>query len=161
MEIITVVIAVLIVLYAIGKMIGDPDPSKMPDAWLVNRHRSETAWTAKYLRLPFERQQSESLRRAFDRRSAYIKQIESELAKRRMNVSSNAFAEATGILLRRLAPVVASTMQANGCNEEKAMSIVLETLEKHKKSHMDKGLSEAKAEGLAVTELIVLGRVGP
>lgn len=158
MEIIAIIIAVLIALYVIGKMIGDPDPSKMPDAWLVNRHRSESAWTARYLSLPFENQQSESLRKAFDRRSAYIKQIESELAKRQMSVSSKSFAEATGILLRRLTPVIASTMQANGCNEEKAIAIVFEILEKRKNSHMTNGFSEAEAEGLAMTELIGLGK---
>jgi hypothetical protein len=158
MEIIAIIVAVLIVLYVIGKMMGDPDPSKMPDTWLVNRHRSESAWTARYLTLPFANQQSESLRKAFDRRTAYIKQIESELAKRQMNVSSKSFAEATGILLRRLTPVVASTMQANGCNEEKAMVMILEMIDKRKQSHMNNGLAEAKAEELAMTELIRLGK---
>jgi len=158
MEMVAIIATILIIIYVIGMMKGDPDPRKMPDAWLVNRHKSETAWTAKYRQLPFKNQQSESLRKAFDRRSSYIKQIESELAKRRMDVDSDTFPGAAGILFRRLAPVVESTMQANGCDEDKAMSIIFETLEKHKKLHMSKGLTEAKAEELAMTELICLSK---
>lgn len=38
------------------------------------------------------------------------------------------------------------------------MAIVFEMLEKHKNSHMNNGLSESKAEELAMTELIGLGK---
>jgi len=134
-EVIAIIVAVLIVLYVLGTKRGDPDPSKMSVAWLVNRHKSETEWTSNFLFLPFKSQQSESLSKAYDRRKAYIEQIESELAKRPMNVTSNEFADVTGILLRRL--------------------------EKRKKSHMNKGLSEANAVELATAELTGLPSLPP
>lgn len=134
-EVIAIIVAVIIVLYVIGAKRGDPDPSKMSVAWLVNRHKSETEWTTNFLFLPFKSQHSESLSKAYDRRRAYIEQIESELAKRPMNLTSNEYADVTAILLRRF--------------------------ERHKKSNMNKGLSEAKAVELATAELTRLPSLPP
>jgi len=158
MEIVAIMIVVLIGLYVVGKMRGDPDPSKMSDTWLVDRQRSEMEWTNKNFTLVLKDPHNEWLSKTYDRRSAYLKQIQSELAKRRMNASVNACADATGKLLRRLAPVVASTMLTNKCDEETAMSMIFDTIRQNKQLHISKGLSEAEAEEAAITALLGVGK---
>ncbi|MBI3373530.1 MAG: hypothetical protein HY017_17530 [Betaproteobacteria bacterium] len=86
MEILLGVLVVLVVLFAlaiaIGKIKGPPDPQTQSDAWLQMRLGSEGAWINGYLRLSLD-QQNESLKRMFDEKQEYIRQIESELTKRK------------------------------------------------------------------------------
>jgi len=89
MEILAVIVVVLVTLWVIGKWKGDPDPTKMSDVWLANRHKSESAWTGRFARASLERPRGASLEKAYERRRAYMKQIEGELARRGIsNVSA-------------------------------------------------------------------------
>lgn len=152
MELIAVIIVIIVVIYIIGLAKGNPDPNKMPDTWLINRHQSETVWVSKYLRLPLANQQSESLRKSFDNRSAYILQIESVLATR-PQTSMDTMAATKAILLRRLTPVITKVMQKDVCDKNTASLLVHDALEQFKTTLMSNGNSEAKAYELAILKL--------
>ena len=82
MWVLVLIVGALLALYFIGKLMGDPDPSKQGDEWLNNRLNSEHAWVRRYLSLPLQQQATESLKNSYQRRSTYITQIENEIKLR-------------------------------------------------------------------------------
>src|SRR5665647_1711170 len=89
MWVIVLIVGALLVLYFIGKSMGDPDPSKQGEEWLNKRLNSEHAWVRRYLSLPFQQQSTESLRKAYQRRINYITQIENEIKSRQDHRTSH------------------------------------------------------------------------
>lgn len=82
MEIIIFIIVAFVALIIFGKLKGAPDPSGMPDRALVARLQSEEAWLTRYRGLPYENQQSASLKKMYDEKTAYIERIKLEIVRR-------------------------------------------------------------------------------
>jgi hypothetical protein len=117
---IVLLLAIFFVLaVVVGKLKGPPDPQTQSDAWLPMRLGSEAAWINKYLRLPPD-QQNEPLKRMFEEKTEYIRQIESELTKRQ-------FAHGVATNVQELQPIlkIASELQAQGRSKEEAMGQAL------------------------------------
>lgn len=82
MGIIIFIIIVFAALIIFGKLKGAPDPSAMPDSVLVARLQSEETWLTRYRGLPYENQQSASLKKMYAEKTAYIERIKLEIVKR-------------------------------------------------------------------------------
>src|SRR5436190_19156248 len=84
MEWIIGIVVLVVVLYLIGRAKGAPDPATQSDAWIHMRLGTEGDWINKYLRLPYDQQQSESLKKMYTEKVAYFKSMETELQVRRL-----------------------------------------------------------------------------
>lgn len=84
MEIIFGIIVVIVLLVVIGKIIGAPEPSSMSEAAILVRLQTENAWMTKYSNLPYSSQQSASIKRMYEEKTAYIKNLKTELIKRQI-----------------------------------------------------------------------------
>ncbi len=124
MEIIVGIVVVFVLLIVIGKIKGAPDPASISDAALVSRLQSEMAWMNRYHRLPYENQQSNSLKKMFAEKTAYIKQIEQEIAKRQ---AAYQMAQGTAAITTELAPILERTqaLMNEGKLEPEATAIAL------------------------------------
>lgn len=106
MEIIIGIVAVVVVLFVIGKLKGAPDPSAMSEAAIAQRIHTETAWISKYQSQPLSSQQSPSLQRMYDEKIEYVKNLKTELIKRQLAQGGQAVQEELAPILQRAADLV-------------------------------------------------------
>ncbi len=90
MEIIIGIVVVVVFLIVIGKLKGAPEPSAISDAAIFQRIHTETTWISKYLSQPLSSQQSASLKRMYEEKTEYVKNLKAELAKRKMAQGASA-----------------------------------------------------------------------
>lgn len=147
MELLALIAGVLLILYVVGKLGGDPDPSKQGDEWLMHRLESEIAWVRRYRRLliDHQRQPSESLEKSYQRRTAYIEQIENEMKLRRMGrAAAVEFKKEIQATTRAIAAIV----ESENVREEDATSIFVKRAEDDKEHARQEALKrelDAKA----------------
>ncbi len=125
MEIIVGIVVVYVVLIIIGKIKGYPDPSSMSDAALIGRLQCENAWVNRcYYQLPYEKQQTASLKKMYAERTAFIKQIEQEITKRQMAYQT---AQGATAISNELAPISARIQELikEGRAEPEAIAVAL------------------------------------
>lgn len=128
MEIIIGIVVFVALLVVIGKIKGAPEPSSMSDAAIWQRIQTEGAWISRYLSQPFSSQQSASLKRMYEEKSEYIKNLKAELTKRQM-------AQGTQAVQSELAPILqrAAELMKDGKSEAEANAQALkEWAEKNK-----------------------------
>lgn len=120
MEIVIGIVVLVIILIVIGKMKGAPDPASMSDAAIFQRLGTEGAWISKYSSQPLSSQQSESLKRMYEEKTAYVASLKSELMKRQI-------AQGTQAVQQELAPVLqrAAELVTEGRPEAEAHAIAL------------------------------------
>jgi hypothetical protein len=82
MEIIIGIIVVFVVLIIFGKIKGPPDPASMSIEALLGRVKSESSWIERYKSLPYENQQGAGIKKQFEEKYLYVKQLELEFLKR-------------------------------------------------------------------------------
>jgi len=91
MELLIVIIVILLVvigvIVALGKAIGAPDPKAMSVAQIEYRLKTEFSWIKRYLRLPIENQQYESLRKKYRDKEKYLRELVLEYNARIQSVS--------------------------------------------------------------------------
>ena len=124
MEIVVGIVIVFVILIVIGKIKGAPNPSSMSDAALVGRLQTENAWMSRYLRLPYENQQSDSLKKMYAEKTEYIKQIEQEIIKRQ---TAYQLAQGEAAITSELAPILERTQElmSEGKTEPEATAVAL------------------------------------
>ena len=124
MEIVVGIVIVFVILIVIGKIKGAPNPSSMSDAALVGRLQTENAWVSRYLRLPYENQQSDSLKKMYAEKTEYIKQIEQEIIKRQ---TAYQLAQGEAAITSELAPILERTqaLMSEGKAEPEATAFAL------------------------------------
>lgn len=124
MEIVVGIVIVFVILIVIGNIKGAPSPSSMSDAALVGRLQTENAWMNRYLRLPYENQQSDSLKKMYAEKTEYIKQIEQEIIKRQ---TAYQLAQGEAAITSELAPILERTQELmkEGKTEPEATAIAL------------------------------------
>lgn len=124
MEIVVGIVIVFVVLIVIGNIKGAPNPSSMSDAALVGRLQTENAWMNRYLRLPYENQQSDSLKKMYVEKTEYIKQIEQEIIKRQ---TAYQLAQGEAAITSELAPILERTQELmnEGKTEPEATAVAL------------------------------------
>jgi len=124
MEIVVGIVIVFVILIVIGNIKGAPSPSSMSDAALVGRLQTENAWMNRYLRLPYENQQSDSLKKMYAEKTEYIKQIEQEIIKRQ---TAYQLAQGEAAITNELAPILERTQELmnEGKTEPEATAIAL------------------------------------
>jgi len=106
MEIIIGIVVVVVLLIVIGKMKGAPEPSSMSEAAIFQRIQTEGAWISKYLSQPLSSQQSASLKRMYEEKTAYIQSLKTELMKRQMVQGTQAVQQELAPILQRAAELV-------------------------------------------------------
>jgi hypothetical protein len=106
MEIVIGVVVVFFLLIFIGKLKGAPVPESMTERAIFQRLQTEGAWISKYLSQPYSTQQSESLKRMYDEKTAYIQSLKAELTKRQMAQGSNAIWQEMAPILQRASELV-------------------------------------------------------
>ena len=106
MEIIVGIVVVVVILIVIGKMKGSPESSSMSEADIFRRLQTEAAWISKYLSQPYSSQQSASLKRMYEEKTAYIQDMKAELMKRQMAQGAQAVQQEMEPILRRAAELV-------------------------------------------------------
>lgn len=106
MEIVIGIVVAIVLLILIGKMKGAPDPSSMSEAAIFQRLQTESAWMSKYLGLPFSSQQSASLKRMHEEKTAYIQSLKIELARRQVAQVSHAVHSELSPIMQRAAELV-------------------------------------------------------
>jgi hypothetical protein len=106
MEIVIGVVVVFFLLIFIGKLKGAPAPETMTESAIFQRLQTEGAWISKYLSQPYSTQQSESLKRMYDEKTAYIQSLKAELMKRQMAQGSNAIQQEMAPILQRASELV-------------------------------------------------------
>ena len=106
MEVIIGIVVVIIILIVIGKMKGAPDPSSMSEAAIFQRLGTEGAWISKYLSQPLSSQQSASLKRMYEEKTAYVASLKSELIKRHMAQGTQAIQQELAPILQRVAELM-------------------------------------------------------
>lgn len=106
MEIVIGVVVVFFLLIFIGKLKGAPAPETMTEGAIFQRLQTEGAWISKYLSQPYSTQQSESLKRMYDEKTAYIQSLKAELMKRQMAQGSNAIQQEMVPILQRASELV-------------------------------------------------------
>lgn len=126
MEILLIAVVVILILYFIGKLRGDPDPSGQSEEWLNRRLTSESNWVNLYRSLPVKKQASLSLTNAYLRRSAYIQQLENEI-KTRKEIKEMANAG------RSVARTITTLMKSENIDMNEAALLYLNKLEDVKK----------------------------
>jgi hypothetical protein len=127
-EIIVGIVVVFILLIVIGKMIGAPDPASMSEAAILQRLHTEGSWISKYLSQPIQSQQSESLKKMYVEKTAYIENLKRELNKRQM-------ARGVQAVQTELEPIMQRTaaLMKEGKSETEANALALkEWAEKNK-----------------------------
>lgn len=124
MEIVVGIVIVFVILIVIGNIKGTPNPSSMSDPALVARLQTENAWMNRYLRLPYENQQSNSLKKMYSEKTAYIKLIEQEIIKRQ---TAYQLAQGEASITSELAPILERTQELmiEGKTEPEATAIAL------------------------------------
>ena len=124
MEIVVGIVIVFVILIVIGKIKGAPNPSSMSDAALVGRLQTENAWMSRYLRLPYENQQSDSLKKMYAEKTEYIKQTEQEIIKRQ---TAYQLAQGEAAITSELAPILERTQElmSEGKTEPEATAVAL------------------------------------
>ena len=110
MEIVIGIVVIFVLLIVVGKMKGAPEPTTMSDAAIYQRIQTETAWIAKYLSQPLATQQSESLRRMYIEKTAYIESLRKQLAERQMARHAHAVGAELEPILNRAAELVKEGM---------------------------------------------------
>jgi hypothetical protein len=115
------IIVVVAVLWAIGRAKGAPDPATQSDGWIHMRLRTEGDWINKYLRLPYDQQQSESLKKMYTEKVAYFKSMEVELQVRGL-------AAGIGAVSKELQPIVdrAAELEKTGISKQDALRSALQ-----------------------------------
>jgi len=106
MEVIIGIVVVVVLLIVIGKMKGAPEPSSMSEAAIFQRLRTEGAWISKYLSQPYSSQQSPSLKRMYEEKTAYIQNLKAELMKRQMAQGTQAVQQELAPILQRAAELM-------------------------------------------------------
>lgn len=106
MEVIIGIVVVVVLLIVIGKMKGAPEPSLMSEAAILQRLQTEGAWISKYLSQPYSSQQSASLKRMYEEKTAYIQNLKAELMKRQMAQGTEAVQQELAPILQRAAELV-------------------------------------------------------
>ena len=106
MEIIIGIVVIVVLLTVIGKMTGAPEPSSMSEAAIFQRLRTEGAWISKYLSQPYSSQQSPSLKRMYEEKTAYIQNLKAELMKRQMAQGTQAVQQELAPILQRAAELM-------------------------------------------------------
>jgi len=106
MEIIIGIVLVVVLMIVVGKMKGAPEPSSMSEAAIFQRLQIEGAWISKYLSQPYSSQQSASLKRMYEEKTAYIQSLKAELMKRQMAQGTQAVHQELAPILQRAAELV-------------------------------------------------------
>lgn len=106
MEIIIGIVVVVVLLIVIGKMKGTPEPSSMSEAAIFQRIQTEGAWISKYLSQPYASQQSASLKRMYEEKTAYIQDLKAELMRRQMAQGTQAVQQELTPILQRAAELI-------------------------------------------------------
>lgn len=119
--IVAIIVVIVVALTLIGKAKGAPDPSTQTDAWLQLRFRTESAWIDKYLALPRQQRESESLKRMYEEKQLYVKQIIGELTNRTAVRAAGATAQELGPILQK-----AAEFQKGGASHEDSLKAALE-----------------------------------
>lgn len=78
----------------------------MSEAAIFQRLQTESAWMSKYLGLPFSSQQSASLKRMHEEKTAYIQSLKIELARRQVAQVSHAVHSELSPIMQRAAELV-------------------------------------------------------
>lgn len=120
MEIVIGIIVVVVILIVIGKMKGAPDPSSMSEAAIFQRMGTEGAWISKYMSQPLSSQQSASLERMYEEKTAYVASLKSELIKRQVSQGTHAIQQELTPILQR-----ATELVKDGRPEAEAQTIAL------------------------------------
>jgi hypothetical protein len=128
MEIIFGIVAVVVLLFVIGKMKGPPDPAAMSDGAILLRLGTEGAWVSNYLKQPLSSQQSDSLKRMYEEKTTYIQSLKAELMKRQMAQGVEAVKQEITPILQRTAEL----MEQGQTEEEARVTAVREWGEKNK-----------------------------
>lgn len=120
MEIVIGIVVVVVLLIVIGKMKGAPEPSSMSEAAIFQRLHTEGAWISNYLSQPLSSQQSTSLKRMYEEKTEYVKNLKAELTKRQM-------AQGTQAVQAELAPILqrAAELMKEGKSEAEAHAAAL------------------------------------
>ena len=101
MEIIIGIAVLVVILFIVGKMKGPPDASSMSEAAIYQRLNTEGAWISTYLSQPLSSQQSPSLKRMYEEKTAYVQSLNAQLMKLQLtNVGQAIQQELTPILQR-------------------------------------------------------------
>ena len=121
MEWVIGIIVVAVVLYLLGRAKGPPAPATQSEASIHARLQTEGAWINKYLRLPYDQQQSESLKRMYTEKVAYIKSMEMELQVRRLS-------SGVGAVSKEMQPILdrATELEKTGLPKQDALRSALE-----------------------------------
>ena len=82
MEIIIGIVAVVIIIVVLGKIKGAPKSESLSIQALLNRIQSEEAWIRKYKTLPFSNQQGAGIKKQYEGKVIYIKELQLEFMKR-------------------------------------------------------------------------------
>ena len=106
MEIFIGIVVVVLLLIVVGKMKGAPEPSSMSEADIFQRLHSEGAWISKYRSQPYSSQQSASLKRMYEEKTAYIQNLKAELTKRKLAQGTQAVQQELAPILQRAAELM-------------------------------------------------------
>lgn len=106
MEIIIGIIVVFVLLIIVGKMKGAPEASSMSEAAIYQRLNTEVAWISKYLSQPLSSQQSPSLMRMYEEKTAYVQSLKTELMKLQLAQGSQAVQQELSPILQRTAELM-------------------------------------------------------
>jgi len=109
-EIVLGIVVVVVLLIIFGKMKGAPEPTTMSDAAIFQRLQTENAWISKYLSQPLSTQQSESLKRMYAEKTAYIENLKKQLVERQMAQQAQAVNAELEPILKRAAELVKEGM---------------------------------------------------
>lgn len=129
MEWVIGIIVVAVVLYLLGRAKGAPDPATQSEASIHARLQTEGAWINRYLRLPYDQQQSESLKKMYTEKVAYIKSMETELQVRRMSAGADAVSQEMQPIIDR-----ATELAKTGISKKEALRSALEEWKNKAKS---------------------------
>lgn len=106
MEIIIGIVVVVVLLIIVGKMKGAPDASSMSEAAIYQRLSTEGAWISKYLSQPLSSQQSPSLKRMYEEKTAYVQSLKAELMKLQLAQGSQAVQQELTPIMQRAAELM-------------------------------------------------------
>jgi hypothetical protein len=106
MEIVVIVIVVVFLLVVIGQVKGAPGPEGMTDGDLIQRLQSEGAWISKYLSQPYQVQQSESLKRMYNEKTAYVQSLKAEFMRRQVAQVSNSVQQEMSPIIQRASELI-------------------------------------------------------
>ena len=110
MEVVIGVIVLVVLLIIVGKLKGAPEPSSLSEGAIRQRLQTEGAWISKYLCQPLSSQQSPSLRRMYEEKTAYIQDLKAELTKRQVAQGMQAVQQELAPILQRAAELTKDGM---------------------------------------------------